>query len=133
MSLIWYQVISLSKVSWDNHNLPCVGLNVAINGVSKYCKQGVSDRTGSKMVILGCDIGVKDHHHFYDMACDFKHEQVQVKLTRAHSTRLCHPIDIRLILSLSGLRTYNCSKRNITLPKDTLTFVPTLHEVFFFK
>ena len=44
----------------------------------------MSDRIGSKMVILGCDIGVKDHCHFYDIACDFKHEQVQGKLTRAN-------------------------------------------------
>ena len=38
----------------------------------------VSDGFGSKMVILGCDIGVKDHHHYYDIACNFKHEPVQV-------------------------------------------------------
>ena len=51
-------------------------------------KLGVSDRIGSKMVVLGCDISVKDHRHFYDIACAFKHEQVQVKLTRTQSKNL---------------------------------------------
>ena len=53
--------------------------------MSKYYKLGVSD---CKMAILGCNIGVKDNRHFYDMACDFKHEQVRVKLTRAQSINL---------------------------------------------
>ena len=66
----------LKSVLGQSQTLPCAGLNVAINGVSKYYKLGVSDRIGSKMVILGCDVGVKDHRHFYDMACDFKQEQV---------------------------------------------------------
>ena len=75
-------------MSQQSQTLPCAGLKVAINGVSKYYKLGVSDRIGSKMVIQGCDIGVKDHRHFYGIACDFKHEQVQVKLTRAQSQNL---------------------------------------------
>ena len=65
--------------------LPCAGLNVAINGVSKYYKLGVSDRIGSKMVILGCDIGVKDHRHFYDITCDFKHKLSSVQLNEITS------------------------------------------------
>ena len=80
--------ITIKSVLGQSQTLPCAGLNVAINGVSKYYKLGVSDRIGSKMIILGCDIGVKDHRHFYDMACDFKQEQVQVKLTRALSKKL---------------------------------------------
>ena len=80
--------ITIKSVLGQSQTLPCAGLNVAINGVSKYYKLGVSDRIGSKMIILGCDIGVKDHRHFYDMACDFKQEQVQVKLTRAQSKKL---------------------------------------------
>ena len=61
----------------QSQTVPCAGLNVVINGVSKYYKLVVSDRIGSEMVILGCDI-----------ACDFKHEPVQVKLTRAQSKNL---------------------------------------------
>ena len=77
--------ITIKSVLGQSQTLPCAGLNVAINGVSKYYKLGVSDRIGSKMVILGCDIGVKDHRHFYDIACDFKYEPVHVTLTRAQS------------------------------------------------
>ena len=79
--------ITIKSVLGQSHTLPCAGLNVAINGVSKYYTLDVSDRIGSKMVILGCDIGV-DHRHFYDIACDFKHEPVQVKLTRAQSKNI---------------------------------------------
>ena len=50
---------TIKSVLGQSQTLPCAGLNVAINGVSKYYKLGVSDRIGSKMVILGCDIGVK--------------------------------------------------------------------------
>ena len=58
--------ITIKIVLGQSQTLPCAGLNVAINSVSKYFKLGVSDRIGSKMVILGCDIGVKDLCHFYD-------------------------------------------------------------------
>ena len=75
--------ITINSVLGQSQTLPCAGLYVAINGVSKHYRLGVSDRIGSKMVIQSCDIGVKDHRHFYDIASDFKHEPVQVKLTGA--------------------------------------------------
>ena len=56
--------ISIKSVLGQSQTLPCAGINVAINEVSKHYKLGVSDKIGSKMVILGCDIGVKDHRHF---------------------------------------------------------------------
>ena len=62
--------ITIKSVLGQFQTLPCAGLNVAINSVSKYYKLGVSDRIGSKMVILGCK-GVKDHRRFYDITCDF--------------------------------------------------------------
>ena len=77
--------VTIKSVLGHSHTLPCAGLNVAINGVSIYYTLGVCDRIGSKMVILGCGIGVKDHRHYYDIACDFNYEPVQVKLTRAQS------------------------------------------------
>ena len=63
--------ITIKSVLGLFQTLPCAGLNVVINGVSKYYKLGESDKIGIKMVILGCDIGVKDHRHFYDITCDF--------------------------------------------------------------
>ena len=80
--------ITIKSVLGHSQTLPCAGPNVAINGVSKYYTLGMSDRIGSKLVILVCDIGVKDHSHFYDIVCDFKHEPGQVKLTRAQSKNL---------------------------------------------
>ena len=80
--------ITINSVLGQSQTLPCAGLNVSINGVSKYYELGVSDRIGCKLVILGCDIGVKDHRHFYDIACEFKHEPVQVKLTRDQSKNI---------------------------------------------
>ena len=64
-------MLPIKSVLGQSQTLPCAGLNVAINGVSKYYKLGVSDRIGSKMVIVGCDIDVKDRHHYYDITCDF--------------------------------------------------------------
>ena len=77
--------IIIKSVLEQSQTLPCAGLNVAINSVSKYYKLGVSDRIGSKMVNLGCDIGVKDHRHFYDITCDFKHKLSSVQLNQITS------------------------------------------------
>ena len=39
--------ITIKSVLGQSQTLPCAGLNVAINGVSKYYKLVVSDRIGS--------------------------------------------------------------------------------------
>ena len=46
--------ITIKSVLGQSQTLPCAGLNVAINGVSKYYKLGVSDRIGSKMANWRC-------------------------------------------------------------------------------
>ena len=77
--------ITIKSVLGQSQTLSCAGLNVAINGVSKYYKLGVSNRIGSKMVILGCDIDIKDRRHFYDITCDFKHKLSSVELNQITS------------------------------------------------
>ena len=58
--------------------------------MSKYYKLGVSDRIGSNMVILDCDRGVKDHSHFYDITCNFKHKFSSVQLNHITSKLIKH-------------------------------------------
>ena len=53
--------------------------------MSKYYKLGVSDRIDSKIVILGCDVGVKDHRHFYNITCHFKHKLSSAQLNQITS------------------------------------------------